>query len=222
MSSLKGDEVEGNERDSHVREETDDTDVETGSDVILPINVEDICMKDDDFQSSLDQTACALRDQSFALGSPEDRGTDDNSTVVSMRDLADLNSNNFVNSQHRRTKQMTDSTMIMSNKAQDVNEFFLKPSKPGDSSGNDDPHWKRTSEAGLCERRDSVEDSKVLPEQNPNEQRPQSWGRGIVDDFRSTAGTHWKEEMTNPQFKTAAISFFLFFACVAPAVSEMQ
>lgn len=44
-------------------------------------------------------------------------------------------------------------------------------------------------------------------------------GKGIVRDVRRTVGTHWVEEMTNLNCKTFAVSFFLFFACIAPAIT---
>ena len=44
-------------------------------------------------------------------------------------------------------------------------------------------------------------------------------GRGIVRDVRRTIGTHWVEEMSNLNCKTFAVSFFLFFACIAPAIT---
>lgn len=46
-----------------------------------------------------------------------------------------------------------------------------------------------------------------------------SWGRGIMKDFQRTIKTHWKQEMTNFNLKTIAVSFFLFFACIAPAIT---
>ena len=45
------------------------------------------------------------------------------------------------------------------------------------------------------------------------------WGRGIVADVKRTIGTHWKPEMLNFNQKTIAVSFFLFFACIAPAIT---
>eukprot|EP00581_Thalassiosira_minuscula_P018268 CAMPEP_0183720026 /NCGR_PEP_ID=MMETSP0737-20130205/12760_1 /TAXON_ID=385413 /ORGANISM="Thalassiosira miniscula, Strain CCMP1093" /LENGTH=777 /DNA_ID=CAMNT_0025949833 /DNA_START=40 /DNA_END=2373 /DNA_ORIENTATION=- len=45
------------------------------------------------------------------------------------------------------------------------------------------------------------------------------WGRGIVADVKRTLLTHWKEEMINLNGKTIACSFFLYFACIAPAVT---
>jgi len=56
-------------------------------------------------------------------------------------------------------------------------------------------------------------------EKNHGHVRNQSWGRGIVDDYKQTIGTHWKAEMINFNFKTIAVSFFLFFAAVAPAIT---
>ena len=46
------------------------------------------------------------------------------------------------------------------------------------------------------------------------------WGRGIIADIKRTLGTHWKGEMTNFNQQTVAVSFFLFFACIAPAISK--
>lgn len=48
---------------------------------------------------------------------------------------------------------------------------------------------------------------------------PTTWGRGIVQDFRRTVGTWWVAEMTNPNLRTVAVSFFLYLACVAPAIT---
>lgn len=51
-----------------------------------------------------------------------------------------------------------------------------------------------------------------------NSKRSQTWGRGIVDDFKSTVGTWWCKEMSNLNGKTIAVSFFLYFACMSPAI----
>ena len=48
---------------------------------------------------------------------------------------------------------------------------------------------------------------------------PQGWGRGIVQDFRSTVATHWWEEVKNFNFKTVAVSLFLFIAVIAPSIT---
>jgi hypothetical protein len=38
---------------------------------------------------------------------------------------------------------------------------------------------------------------------------PATWGRGVVREVRATLGTWWVVEMTNPNLKTIAVSFFL-------------
>jgi len=68
---------------------------------------------------------------------------------------------------------------------------------------------------GVDMARDSDEASQDNGAIRPN----QSFGRGIVKDFKQTIGIHWKAEMTNFNFKTIAVSFFLFFAAVAPAIT---
>lgn len=45
------------------------------------------------------------------------------------------------------------------------------------------------------------------------------WGRGIVADFRRTVLTHWTAEMSNLNQTVIATTFFLFFACIAPAIT---
>jgi hypothetical protein len=44
-------------------------------------------------------------------------------------------------------------------------------------------------------------------------------GRAIIKEFKRTIGTHWKAEMTNFNQKTIAVSFFIFFAAAAPAIT---
>jgi len=154
----------------------------------------------------------------------------DSSTGTGGGDGSPSSPSNHRHHHHPRVRQTTDSTMIMSNKAQPVSDLFFQPTQPKDRD-NDDGNENAKNGGGLQERRDSAhipatihgKDAVSLLDtshnKKPNEQgRPQSWGRGIVDDFWSTAGEHWKEEMTNLKFKTVAVSLFLFFACVAPAV----
>jgi hypothetical protein len=45
------------------------------------------------------------------------------------------------------------------------------------------------------------------------------WGRGVVREARATLGTWWLKEMVNFNVKTVAVSFFLYLACVAPAIT---
>jgi hypothetical protein len=44
-------------------------------------------------------------------------------------------------------------------------------------------------------------------------------GRAIVAEFKSTIGTYWCQEMKNFNQKTIAVSFFIYFAAVAPAIT---
>lgn len=44
-------------------------------------------------------------------------------------------------------------------------------------------------------------------------------GRAIVREFKRTVGTWWLKEMINFNGKTIAVSFFIFFAAVAPAIT---
>lgn len=48
---------------------------------------------------------------------------------------------------------------------------------------------------------------------------PQTWGRGIIGDFKQTIGTHWVSEMTNLNTKTVGVSLFLFIAVIAPSIT---
>ena len=44
-------------------------------------------------------------------------------------------------------------------------------------------------------------------------------GRAIVREFKRTVGTWWVKEMTNFNQKTVAVSFFICFAAMAPAIT---
>jgi hypothetical protein len=48
---------------------------------------------------------------------------------------------------------------------------------------------------------------------------PQTFGRGIMNDIKTTIGTHWWKEMTNFNTKTVAVSFFMFIAVIAPCIT---
>jgi hypothetical protein len=45
------------------------------------------------------------------------------------------------------------------------------------------------------------------------------WGRGVVQDIRTTVGTHWRSEMTNFNQKTVAVTFLLFISVIAPTLT---
>ena len=61
----------------------------------------------------------------------------------------------------------------------------------------------------------------LCPELRPTIVAPSGggWGRAIVREFKATVGTHWAAEMTNPNTKTVAVSFFIFLACISPAIT---
>lgn len=74
-----------------------------------------------------------------------------------------------------------------------------------------------------AEANEKVEQIKSKAEQqehhHAHDHQSGSFGRGICSDFKQTVGTHWVAEMTNFNQKTVAVSFFLFFACIAPAIT---
>ena len=47
----------------------------------------------------------------------------------------------------------------------------------------------------------------------------QGWGVGIIKDFKRTVGTHWKEEMTNFNQKTVAVTLLMFISVIAPTLT---
>ena len=46
-----------------------------------------------------------------------------------------------------------------------------------------------------------------------------AWGKAIITDIRLTLGRYWCKEMTNFDQKTIAVSFFIFFAAISPAIT---
>ena len=47
----------------------------------------------------------------------------------------------------------------------------------------------------------------------------QPWGKGLMNDLRSTTLTHWVEEMTNFNQKTVAVSLLMFITVIAPTLT---
>jgi hypothetical protein len=62
-------------------------------------------------------------------------------------------------------------------------------------------------------------DSATQQQDDHDHGNKKTWGRGIVSDFRRTVLTHWVKEMTNLNQTVIATTFFLFFACIAPAIT---
>jgi hypothetical protein len=65
---------------------------------------------------------------------------------------------------------------------------------------------------------DSEEESQ-LENHHHGPTTPQTFGRGILNEFKSTIGTHWRKEMTNFNTKTIAVSIFMFIAVIAPSIT---
>ena len=68
---------------------------------------------------------------------------------------------------------------------------------------------------------DEIADPKkeMNAETHSSNSRKPSLCENIINDVKQTIGTHWVKEMTNFNQKTIAVSFFLFFAAVAPAIT---
>mmetsp|Transcript_16694 Transcript_16694/g.21809 ORF Transcript_16694/g.21809 Transcript_16694/m.21809 type:complete len:608 (-) Transcript_16694:182-2005(-) len=47
----------------------------------------------------------------------------------------------------------------------------------------------------------------------------QSWGTGIISDFKRTVGTHWVTEMTNFNQKTFAVTLLVFISVISPTLT---
>jgi len=54
---------------------------------------------------------------------------------------------------------------------------------------------------------------------NDDDGNKNTWGRGVMKDVKRTLGTHWKAELTNFNLKTIGVSFYMFFAAAAPAIT---
>lgn len=85
-----------------------------------------------------------------------------------------------------------------------------------DSQEKTSKREKMVSNTTLDTMASTPDTSVILSHENRGNQ---SWGKGIVEDYQRTLKLHWKEEMTNPNGKVLAVSFFLFFACIAPAIT---
>jgi len=49
--------------------------------------------------------------------------------------------------------------------------------------------------------------------------KPTTWGRGIMADIRGSVGTFWVSNMTNFNQKTVAVSLLLFISVIAPTLT---
>jgi HCO3- transporter family len=121
--------------------------------------------------------------------------------------------------EHRqRVRQTTDSTFIISNRNKANGDahydgFFDLPTNPEDYCINQDVLDDLTDDGTGSFRHHQTNLSLA------SNKRSQTCGRGIVDDFKTTVGKHWLQEMRTFNSKIAAATLFLFFACIAPAIT---
>lgn len=68
----------------------------------------------------------------------------------------------------------------------------------------------------------AIKESKAYPDLSTTANEPhkcyKNLGQGALEDFNGTVKTWWVAEMSNLSLKTFAVGFFLFFACIAPAM----
>ena len=127
------------------------------------------------------------------------------------KEEAENNKKKFNPHPHRK-KQTTDSTAIVSNKGPNRDSFSGWDISQQVDHGDDGVPDDLTDDGGS-----KIHATASLTDQHHT--TLQTWGRGIRHDLTSTVGTFWKKEMTNFQSRTLAVTFFLFFACVTPAIT---
>ena len=94
---------------------------------------------------------------------------------------------------------------------------------------DDEQEWETGSSINTA--KNHAAESKKLIDKNdaPKSKMPKSdlerlnesetWGRGIINDFRRTVGTHWVEEFTNFNQKTVAVTLLIFISVIAPTLT---
>ena len=87
--------------------------------------------------------------------------------------------------------------------------FGIIPRKQKEENADDE-------DDGNC-RDGDVDDDSVSFHSHSNNNN--GCGRGIVKDFKRTVLTHWKSEMINLNQTVVATTVFLYFACIAPAIT---
>ena len=77
---------------------------------------------------------------------------------------------------------------------------------------DDEPKLSKSFDSSS--NKDLMEDAGVIKMDDP-----MSWGKGIVNDFKRTVGTHWVEGMTNFNQKTIAVTLLMFISVIAPTLT---
>ena len=99
--------------------------------------------------------------------------------------------------------------------------FVGLPLDDTESSGSDSGrlHYTNSDVENAMTNEEGV--TPVTPDDNGHGHggKKLTWGRGVIQDFRTTVGTHWCKEMSNFSLKTIGVGIFIFFAAVAPAIT---
>lgn len=108
----------------------------------------------------------------------------------------------------------------------------LIPDSTDDNSSSEDEQQATVEKDGLYRQNGDDEQARAggflkaedYPEKpstgvRNKHNKEKGWGQGILQDWQQTVGRHWKAEMTNFNLKTIAVSFFLYFACISPAIT---
>ena len=94
-------------------------------------------------------------------------------------------------------------------------KFSVMPPKNASAAElgyDDEPKLSKSFDSSS--NKDLMEDAGVIKMDDP-----MSWGKGIVNDFKRTVGTHWVEGMTNFNQKTIAVTLLMFISVIAPTLT---
>lgn len=120
-------------------------------------------------------------------------------------------------------------TGIVNRVAEDVHNSITHEHRPTECVLSDSPsksgRKKQSTSNTILADFNWDEDNSCYSSNEPTKKGKKKYGfcknigQGIVEDFKQTIGTHWLKEMINFNQKTIAVSFFLFFAAIAPAIT---
>lgn len=69
-------------------------------------------------------------------------------------------------------------------------------------------------------RSSQLTNAELVPDAGKVHMDPaESWGTGIINDFKRTVGTHWFKEVSNFNQKTIAVTLLMFISVMAPTLS---
>lgn len=68
--------------------------------------------------------------------------------------------------------------------------------------------------------RNSINNSSIMPDAGQVKlNQYQGFAKGVLVDMKRTVGTHWKEEMTNFNQKTIAVTLLVLISVIAPTLT---